>query len=583
MKLKSIKMFLTSVFVAAMLWMVHQAVVAYDIIVTPGYGIERIFTPALQFPENIAVSPSGVIVVFEHCTEDTGHRIVRVHEDGTLSTYGDVISKCYRAIAFDAASNLYAVDHDGALYRITPEGETSQVATGVAVGDLAVGPSGDIFAANSQVIQRITPEGQVSFFANNASSRFVIDVHPITGDVYIGAFEAGDAVGSIYRVNHDGTVDVLTSGTMSHFIAFADDGTLYHNDEWSGLYIVSTEDGSLTEVPWVRESVLTGNPRNIDVDSQGRVVSVEHGYGHVFRFNLETETFDVVYQNTGGNSTALAVAPNGGSVYIGVSYPSINGSGRVLRIEEDGSLTTVINDLPPRVDYITFDAKGVGYIGCIDNSAGWLTTIYTTTLNGFTDTLTTIPEEMSSMVIDPTTGYLWGADWHELWYLDDNGERHIISYPGSISDDPRPKPAPSLAITPDGTIYVRYSGTQGDIPVEQGVYRVDPAGPSYELVADLSSLNLCCVGGWITAGSDGSIYWIGDGDRYTPDNELDFYMLRITPSGEVTLIGRHLPLDPFGFTGDPNSTDLYFVSGTGVYRVFETEMIFLPLVLKSSD
>jgi hypothetical protein len=91
------------------------------------------------------------------------------------------------------------------------------------------------------------------------------------------------------------------------------------------------------------------------------------------------------------------------------------------------------------------------------------------------------------------------------------------------------------------------------------------------------------VGGWITAGSDGSIYWIGDGDRYTPDNELDFYMLRITPSGEVTLIGRHLPLDPFGFTGDPNSTDLYFVSGTGVYRVFETEMIFLPLVLKSSD
>ena len=127
MKLKSIKVFLVSVFVAAMLWMVHQAV-AYDIIVTPGYGIERIFAPALQFPENIAVSPSGVIVVFEHCTEDTGHRIVRVHEDGTLSTYGDVISKCYRAIAFDATSNLYTVDHDGALYKITPEGETSRKA-----------------------------------------------------------------------------------------------------------------------------------------------------------------------------------------------------------------------------------------------------------------------------------------------------------------------------------------------------------------------------------------------------------------------------------------------------------------------
>jgi sugar lactone lactonase YvrE len=547
---------------------------------SPGYQVERIYTPVIQFPESIAVSPSGIIAVFEVCGENTGHRVIRVHEDGNLSTYGQVIEKCYRAITFDAASNLYAVDHDGALYRTTPEGETALVATGVVVGDLAAAPSGDIFAGGGGTIQCITPQGQVSIYASGSFYVKDIDVNPISGDLYM----SDSLAGVIYRVKSDGTTEVLSSGFLPEpnfpFIAFAGDGTLYLNTDFEGFFVVSLVDGTLTEIPWLRSSVLAGHPRNIDVDSQGRVIAVEHGFGHVFRFDMASETLDVVYQNI-GNSTALAVAPNGGGVYMGVSHPSKTGTGRVVRIEADGSLTTVLDGLPPRVRRMAFDADGLGFIATQNPIVSWDTIIYTATLDGVTQELITYSGSPASLAVDPTTGYLWGSEWNELWYVDEAGIRHSIPY--TITDETRPKPDPMLAITPDGTIYTRYTGPQGDIPVEQGIYRVDPTGPTNELVADLSSLNLCCVGGIITAGSDGNIYWIGDGDRFSPDHKYDFYLLRITPSGEVTLLARNLALDTFAIASDPDSTDLYFTSGEGVWRVLKVENIFLPLVLRDNN
>lgn len=59
-------------------------------------------------------------------------------------------------------------------------------------------------------------------------------------------------------------------------------------------------------------------------------------------------------------------------------------------------------------------------------------------------------------------------------------------------------------------------------------------------------------------------------------------MVRVTPSGQVTLFARNLPIDPLAVTGSPDSTDLYFTSSEGVYRVFEADLIFLPVLLKGS-
>lgn len=544
-----------------------------------GYRVERIYTPEIQFPESIAVSPSGIIVTFETCSVETGHCIIRVHEDGSLSTYGQVSDKCYRAIQFDEDSNLYAVDHDGALYRTTPEGETSLVATGVVVGDLAAMPSGDVFAGSGGVIQRITPQGQVSVYASGSFDVWNIDVNPITSDLYM----TDSMAGVIYRVKTDGATEILSSGHIKGnllYIAFSGDGTLYLSSDFEGFSTISIPDGAVTNIPWVRAISLAGRPRNIDVDSQGRVVGVEHGWGHVFRFDMLAETLEVVYLSI-GNSNALAVAPNGGGIYMGISHPSKYGTGRVVRIEADGSLTTLLDGLPPSISKITFDPNGLGYIATQDPIVSPDTTIYTLTLSGARQELLSFEGFPAALVIHPLTGYLWGSEWNELWYLDETNIRHSIPY--TITNETRPKPDPMLAITPDGTMYTRYTGPQEDIPVEQGIYRVDPTGPTNELIADLSSLNLCCVGGIITAGSDGNIYWIGDGDRFTPNHECGTYLLRITPNGEVTRIAHNLAIDTFAIASDPNSTDLYFTSGLGVWRVSEVETIFLPLVSRNID
>jgi hypothetical protein len=319
------------------------------------------------------------------------------------------------------------------------------------------------------------------------------------------------------------------------------------------------------------------------------VVSIEFAYGHVFRFDMAAERLEVIYQNVNG-VTALAVAPNGGGIYMGVSYPSKDGTGRVVRIDSDGSLTTILDGLPPRVNRMAFNSEGLAYIAVQDPIVSWDPIIYTATISGTMEQLLSYPGDPpglgnpptvpASLVVHPLTQHVWGSEWDELWYLGEVGIRHSIPY--TITNETRAKEAPMLAITPDGTMYTLYQGPGGDIPMEQGIYRVDPTGPTNDLIADLTTVNLCCVHGIITAGNDGNIYWAGDGNRYSPDHQYSQHLLQITPAGEVSLIADNVGLDPTVIVSDPDSTDLYFTSGEGVWRVQRVEELFLPLASKDN-
>jgi sugar lactone lactonase YvrE len=533
-----------------------------------GYLAEQIFAPPVQSPRHVAVSRAGTMVV-------TGgdDRVTQIHEDGSLTTYADPSSFNYNGVVFDAAGNLFVGDGAGVIWKITPAGTATQLATGVTGNDaLDAAPSGDVFVvSNSNVVLRITPAGQVSVYASGSFKANDVAVSPITGVAYLSDWSAG----AIFRVNANGTVTLLTSGLGAdvNYIAFAPDGTLYVMSTITGFSIVSTVDGARTELTWMQDMPSGGD---FAFDNQRRFTTANVTEGHAVRYNLDTHAMEILVQGL-GNSTALAVAPGSDRVFFGADALGPDDAGRVMRIEADHSATSFMSMPDSRVRAMTFDATGMGYIAAGD-------TIYTTTLTGITGTLTTLPDEVGnaySLAIEPTTGRLWGSAEDKLWYLDELGICHTIPFTLGIGLFP----FHSIAFTPDNTLYAYTVTSDPNVaPVAHGVYRVDPAGPTYTLIADLTTIHVCCLGpSQIGVGRDGNIYWVGFSDRYAVGNESsDMQMLRITPAGAVTVFARHLPIDPRSVAGSPNSTDLYFSGSRGVYRIFEAETSFLPVLYKGS-
>ena len=319
MKLKFVGLLLMVVFGV----LASQSADLADFDLPPGYMAEKIFTPPLQAPNHIAISPSDIIVVTDWGLSD---RVIQVHEDGTLSTYAAPSSGRHFGIAFDSAGNLYVAGDGMVLWKVTPAGVATEFASGVPGYQLDIAPSGDIFsvAGDGTDVQRITSDGQVSVYATGLTRVCDLAVSPVTGDVYVYDMNAG----AIYRANPNGTMTLLTSGLMHDwtYIAFSPDGELYHIAIHTGISIISTVDGTRTELTWAKDSWANLHPSDIAFDSQGRLVAVDVTYNHVVRFDLDAETIEVLWLGM-GNSPGLAVAPGGGGVYLGVSHPCADGQG----------------------------------------------------------------------------------------------------------------------------------------------------------------------------------------------------------------------------------------------------------------
>ena len=536
----------------------------------PGWYVEKVFTPQLQAPNHVAVSPSGVIAITDWGVSD---RVFQLHEDGSLSTIASLgpPGSMHFGIVYDSANNLYASAGNGVLWRVTPEGIATEFANGVLGFQMDIAPNEDIFAVGGDgtAIQRITSDGQVSVYAEGLTGPCDIAVNPLTGDVYVLDFGAG----ALSRAKPDGTLTLLASDLIPEwsYIACSPDGELYYWAHVGNLYLVSTLDGTRTEVSWVKDSLANLHATDFAFDDLGRIVAVDITYNHVVRLDLEEQTGEALWIGM-GNTHGLAVAPDGGGLHMAFGHPFSDGCGGVERIRENGTTTRVVDDLGPDVCGLAFDSSGTGYVISTSPIAGeWRSTVHGFSPSGAKTALAVLPHHGYSLAVNPLTGDLWGLSYSEIWHFDSAWDRHVIST-ASVGDC-----VESLAFTPDGTLYVAImTSDMLSIPVEAGLYRVDPAGPTFTLVADLSTVNMCCPMGRIGAGQDGNIYWVGHSDRYTPNNEHDMHMLRITPSGEVTLFGQQLPMDPSAVVGDPDSTDLYVASGCGVYRVFSSS----PAVFK---
>ena len=547
----------------------------------PGYYDEEIFSPPLAGPHHIDVGPSGIIAI----TDSVGEDVIQLHEDGSLSTYASPSPNRLMGLAFSPSGDLYVADWNRILWKVTPGKVVSQVATGVYNYGLDVAPTGDVFAVTcgETNIQRVTPSGQVTVYAAGFTNTQDVAVCPVAVP---GVFAQGDVVvfdigaGQVFKVDSIGLITLLADAptTDASYVDFAPDGTLYFSC-YLGLYEYSPATGDFVLLAWTTEG-HTACTKDFSFDASGRPVVVDVTFNHVLRFDMDTETIEALWVGVSG-STAFDVAPNGAGIHMGVTHPLATGTGRVVRIEPDGSTTDVVTGLLSSVDALAFDGGSTMYISAMQPSAGgYHSTIYSATLAGAKAVLTTLPYVCHSLAVDPDTGYLWGTGYQDVWYHDgvDTHTVRFVDVIGGFSctgDE-------SITFTPDGSLFLHCNRTDNNgVPVSRGVYRVgnvsDPytSSTTFTLIADTSTVGICCVMGRMGGARDGNIYWAGLGDRHTPGNVSDMHMLRISPGGGVTLFATDLPIDPTAVVGCPDSDDIYFCSGTGVYRIFsESAAVF---------
>src|SRR5438067_887931 len=172
---------------------------------------------------NLAVDGAGNLFVTQDVSSnlfvkrDVSPSIFRFTPEGKKSTLASGVSPDKMAV--DGAGNLFAADGN-TIFKFTPDGKKSTFATGINPGDLVFDRAGNLFVTDpgSDSILKFTPDGKKGTFATGIS-------HP--GElVFDGAgnlFVSGS--GLIFKLTPDGTRSTLVSDRVS-----PDKQWEYHSD-----------------------------------------------------------------------------------------------------------------------------------------------------------------------------------------------------------------------------------------------------------------------------------------------------------------------------------------------------------------
>jgi len=134
-------------------------------------------------------------------------------------------------LAFDRNGLLYVSSrHDGTVYQVTPNGNTSTFVEGMGVATgLAFDPDGSLYVGDRQgTIFKISPGRQIFVFATLEPSIAAYHfAHGPDGYLYVTG-PTTSSFDSVYRVSHKGEVEVYYRGLgRPQGLAFDDDGRLY--------------------------------------------------------------------------------------------------------------------------------------------------------------------------------------------------------------------------------------------------------------------------------------------------------------------------------------------------------------------
>lgn len=226
-------------------------------------------------PWDVRIGPDGLLYIAD---SGTG-RIRRVTAEGVIETVAGIGGRVrssgdggpatqaalfvVTSMAFGPDGSLYFVERDSRVRRIVPDGIVTTIADGGAMGvgrpsEVAVAPDGSLYvtARRDHRIHRVTPDGQIAPFAGTGSRRmFVLDEGT-------PALENAISRPTDTTVAPDGTVYFVETTGMQ-VMRISPNGMLTTYLRWN------VGDRSPDGTP--RSEALVGEPRQIDVDSEGRL------------------------------------------------------------------------------------------------------------------------------------------------------------------------------------------------------------------------------------------------------------------------------------------------------------------------
>jgi sugar lactone lactonase YvrE len=190
-------------------------------------GVRELFASGITNATALAFDPEGRL----HVSSRFDGTVSRVGPDGTVEVvHADLGIAC--GLAFAPDGTLFVGDRAGTVFRVSPEGVATPLATlppSVAAFHLARSSDGHVFVTAPSLspcdpVYRVSPSGEVDSLGVvfGRPQGLAFDAH---GHLHV--VEALAAVSGVYRLAPEGPPELVVAGPGLVGLAFGPDGTLY--------------------------------------------------------------------------------------------------------------------------------------------------------------------------------------------------------------------------------------------------------------------------------------------------------------------------------------------------------------------
>jgi len=353
------------------------------------------FAGGLNYPKGVALGPDG-----NYYVADSGQNaVIKVTPAGATSVYASGLHSPY-GIAFDSHGQMIVADQGAdAILRINADGTNTVMARSIMSGAyaMAYGPDSSLYVTQSNgVVRRTDPQGQITDLATGISAGYGIAVDA-NNVAYITSYNAG----VIKRVSNFGSQDFATGLATPGGIAI-DPTHQYLAVEEHDANRLRWYDMSGNELGRV-DSVLR-SPWNGALDSSGNLYVVNDTF--VSRFS--------------GSSVPTIYASNVATTVV--AYNSVDGqiygkvAGNLVTIAAGGT-TTLVGTPPANSIGLAIDDQGRPIVA--DSGA---TNLYRADATGTFALLTALPagETLTALTSSPTGAVYFATNQKRLYRVGDD-------------------------------------------------------------------------------------------------------------------------------------------------------------------